>query len=57
MRSTLIAILEEHGAPLDGTTNRQVLHWCAEHRDELPYTPVQIMKAFFPHNPQRLRDV
>lgn len=57
-RNEALAILEEHDAPLDepGITNRKLLHWCVAHEKELPYTPVEIMSAFFPHNPQNVRD-
>lgn len=53
-RNEAIAILEEHGAP-EGT-NREVFHWCIDHEAELPYSAVEIMRAFFPHNPQNIRD-
>lgn len=54
-RNESLAILEEYGAPQDGT-NRDLLRWCVDHKDELPYSPVELLRALFPHNPQNVRD-
>ena len=57
-RNEAFAVLEEHGCPFEELpTNRDVLHWCVTHRDELPYSPVEIMRAFFPHNPQNVKGI
>lgn len=54
-RNEALAILQEHNAPMN-VTNREMLRWCVDHEDELPYTSLEIMRAFFPHNPQNIRD-
>ncbi len=56
-RNEALAVLEEHGVPLDlNLTNREVLHWCAANKERLPYAPVELVRAMFPHNPQNVRD-
>lgn len=54
-RNEAIAVLQEFEAPKD-VTNRELLAWCLNHRAELPYSPVELLRALFPHNPQNVRD-
>jgi hypothetical protein len=51
-----LAILRERGCDPEGKTNREVFDWCCEHEGELPCSVADIIEAFFPGNPQRIRD-